>query len=66
MLSTKLQTVLAVAEYKNFTRAAEELFFNQSTVSAHISLLEQALGEKFDPTVYTRYLEEKYGELYGL
>ena len=25
MLSTKLQTVLAVAEYKNFTRAAEEL-----------------------------------------
>jgi len=30
------------------------------------ALLEQALGEKFDPTVYTRYLEEKYGELYGL
>ena len=46
MLSTKLQTVLAVAEYKNFTRAAEELFFNQSTVSAHISLLEQALGKE--------------------
>ena len=30
------------------------------------ALLEQALGEKFDPTAYTRYLEEKYGELYGL
>ena len=30
------------------------------------ALLEQALGEKFDPTVYTRYLEEKYGEIYGL
>lgn len=28
------------------TRAAEELFFNQSTVSAHISLLEQALGKE--------------------
>ncbi|MFQ6977998.1 MAG: hypothetical protein ACLRSD_14325 [Oscillibacter sp.] len=28
--------------------------------------LEQALGEKFDPTVYTQYLEEKYGEIYGL
>ena len=26
--------------------AAEELFFNQSTVSAHISLLEQALGKE--------------------
>ena len=32
----------------------------------HGALLEQALGEKFDPTVYTQYLEEKYGELYGL
>ncbi len=30
------------------------------------ALLEQALGEKFDPTVYTQYLEEKYGEIYGL
>ena len=30
------------------------------------ALLEQVLGEKFDPTVYTRYLEEKYGEIYGL
>ena len=30
------------------------------------ALLEQALGEKFDPTAYTSYLEEKYGELYGL
>ena len=29
-------------------------------------LLELALGEKFDPFVYTDYLEKKYGELYGL
>lgn len=29
-------------------------------------LLETALGEKFDPFVYTDYLEEKYGELYKL
>ena len=29
-------------------------------------LLEQALGEPFDPYVYTDYLEEKYSELYGL
>jgi carboxypeptidase Taq len=29
-------------------------------------LLEMALGEKFDPFVYTDYLEKKYGELYGL
>jgi carboxypeptidase Taq len=29
-------------------------------------LLENALGEPFDPFVYTGYLEEKYGELYQL
>ncbi len=29
-------------------------------------LLEAALGEPFDPTVYTDYLEKKYGELYGI
>ena len=29
-------------------------------------LLEQALGEPFDPTVYTDYLEAKFSELYGL
>ena len=29
-------------------------------------LLEQALGEAFDPTVYISYLEEKYADIYGL
>jgi carboxypeptidase Taq len=29
-------------------------------------LLQRALGEAFDPFVYTQYLEEKYSELYGL
>ena len=29
-------------------------------------LLEQALGEAFDPGVYADYLEEKFGALYGL
>lgn len=43
MLSTKLQTVLAVAEYKNFTRAAEELNMTQPAVSHHIKQLEQEM-----------------------
>lgn len=34
----QLEIFVAVVEYGGFTRAAEELFFNQSTVSAHISL----------------------------
>ena len=29
-------------------------------------LLEKALGEKFDPTYYTDYLEKKYSEIYSL
>ena len=48
----QLEIFVAVVEYGGFTRAAEELFFNQSTVSAHISLLEQALGkELFVPSL---------------
>ena len=34
----QLEVFVAVVEYGGFTRAAEELFFNQSTISAHISL----------------------------
>ena len=38
-----------------------------TTVEEDISIgLENALGEKFDPFVYTDYLEKKYGEIYGL
>ena len=29
-------------------------------------LLEKVLGEKFDPTVFADYLEEKFSDLYGL
>ena len=29
-------------------------------------LFEKATGEPFDPTVYARYLEEKFSDLYGL
>ena len=41
MLGIKLQTLLAVAEYKNFTRAAEELNMTQPAVSHHIKQLEE-------------------------
>lgn len=40
----QLEVFVAVAELNSFTRAAEELYLTQSTVSAHISALEQALG----------------------
>lgn len=42
----QLEVFAAVVEHGGFTRAAEALFFNQSTVSAHVSQLEQALGRE--------------------
>lgn len=40
----QLEAFTATAEYSSFTRAAEELYLTQSTVSAHILALEEALG----------------------
>ena len=40
----QLEVFVATAEYSSFTKAAEELFLTQSTVSSHISSLESVLG----------------------
>lgn len=40
----QLEAFVAVVEANNFTRAAEQLFLAQPTVSAHIRSLEQELG----------------------
>ena len=44
MLSVKLKTLLAVAELRNFTKAAQQLALTQPAVSHHISQLEDELG----------------------
>ena len=41
----QLEAFTSVVECGSFSRAAEELFLSQSTVSAHVSSLEKALGE---------------------
>ena len=46
MLDVKLETLLTVAECKNFTRAAEILGITQPAVSHHIGQLEQELGAR--------------------
>lgn len=46
MLDVKTKTFLAVAEYKNFTKAAEALALTQPAVSHHINQLEAELGAK--------------------
>jgi DNA-binding transcriptional LysR family regulator len=46
-----LQSFCRVAELKNFSKAAEDLFLTQPTVSGHILALEKSLGVRlFDRT----------------
>ena len=40
----QLEAFVATAEFSSFTKASEELFLTQFTVSSHISSLETALG----------------------
>lgn len=42
----KLEVFCKVVELKSFTRAAEEIFLSQPTISEHIRSLEDELGEK--------------------
>ena len=42
----QLEVFAKVVEYKNFSRAAEQLFLTQSTVSTHINSLEKKLNIK--------------------
>lgn len=44
MTITQLQYVLAVAEHKNFTNAAEKCFVTQPTLSMQIQKIEEELG----------------------
>ena len=46
MLSQRLETLLTVAEKKNFTQAAAALSLTQPAVSHHIASLEEELGAK--------------------
>ena len=44
MLNSKLETLLAVAEFKNYTKAAKALSLTQPAVSHHIDQLEEECG----------------------
>lgn len=46
MLDVKVDTILAVAQEKNFTRAAQTLGITQPAISHHIATLEEELGVK--------------------
>ncbi len=44
MLGTKMETLLAVAKYRNYTRAAQALSMTQPGITHHIKQLEEEVG----------------------
>ena len=46
---TQIRYFLSVAKHRNFTRAAEELYTSQPTISKQIALLEKELGVQLFP-----------------
>ncbi len=46
MIMKRLLSFVALVKHKNFTKAAEELFISQPTLSAHIQQLEEDLNQQ--------------------
>ena len=44
MLGTKMETLLAVEKYRNYTRAAQALSMTQPGITHHIKQLEEEVG----------------------
>ncbi len=60
----QLEAFVATAEFSSFTKASEELFLTQSTVSSHISALENILGVRLiQRSARQRVMLTKEGEL---
>ena len=51
MTITQLKYVLAVAQYQNFTKAAEKVFVTQPTLSMQIQKLEQGYRSDIDASL---------------
>ncbi|NOX43048.1 MAG: LysR family transcriptional regulator [Gammaproteobacteria bacterium] len=64
----QLQIFAAVAQHKNYTRAAEELFLTQSSVSSQIKELTDAIGfpllEHISKRIYVTNVGEELVKLY--
>ncbi len=58
----QLNAFIKVAEKKNFSRAADELYLSQSTVSSHISSLERHFGQKLFDRLGREVVLTPFGE----
>ena len=59
----RLEAFKKVYELRSFSRAAQELFLSQPTISAHVSSLEEELGTRLFDRIGKTILPTKTGEL---
>ena len=64
--SVDVDACLAKGDFAPINAWNREHIWKYGCLKKSNDLLESALGEPFDPTVYTDYLEKKYCELYGI
>lgn len=62
MLLHQLEIFIQVADRKSFSKAAENLFLSQSTVSTHISNLEKHFGQKLFDRLGKEVVLTPFGE----
>lgn len=70
----QLQSLMAVVEYKSFSKAAEKLFISQPTISTHIRMLEEELNSRLiirttksiEVTMHGRELYECAHQIFSL
>lgn len=59
-----LQYILTIAQKQNMTKAAEELYISQSSLSQYLAKLEQEIGVPLFERTRSRMLLTPAGELY--
>ena len=59
----KLQAFLSVYEMKSFSKAGEDLYLSQSTISTHVLSLEQELGVQLFDRIGRRIIPTQAGHL---
>lgn len=64
--SVDVESCLRSGDFAPINAWNRENIWKHGAIFTPGELLERALGEAFDPFVYTDYLEEKYGDIYGL
>ncbi len=61
-----VETALRAGDLHPITNWLEEHIWKFGAMYDPMELLERTVGEPFDPTYFTDYLEKKYSEIYGL